>query len=179
MEGEPGLGEQAGPVRPPDLHEPAVPWPPWPRAVDVLRGVGSIYVVLALWRWRDRFHKPRGSVAASVDTSTFRPSSYRATAGGADCASSPSRMPERDSSLPAPLLLCWSGGVHRPDRRRLGLPTDSYCDASSCTAASATAGVMGLLAASVGAVDVGAGVRLLRRTGWSVPPPKEDVRPNE
>src|SRR5918994_6566226 len=59
--GEPGLGDQVGSLR------------PWPR-MNGLFVAGNVYVILALWRWRDRFHKTTRSNAAVPDASTFPPS---------------------------------------------------------------------------------------------------------
>ena len=130
---------------------------------------GYVYVILALRRWRDRFDKASGSVAASLGTNTFlsspvprdsRPSRFRSVVVvvvGAGLV------------LAGPVLalsglvvfIDWIGGVFES-----AAPAGAFCPPSSsyCMAASAKAGVLGLLAVPVGVLGFWAGVRLLRKT---------------
>ena len=152
--GESGLGDQVGAL------------PPWPR-MNGLFVAGNVYVILALWKWRDRFHKTTGSNAASPDTSTVPASPLPRDSGPGRfrivvvmVAGAGLVLVGVGLALAGEVVfLDWISGVFHA-------PTPLYCTSSSefCVAAGAKAGVLGLLAASVGVVGVGVGVRLLRKT---------------
>ncbi|HKN45171.1 MAG TPA: hypothetical protein VJW23_14760, partial [Propionibacteriaceae bacterium] len=138
-------------------------------AIYVLGGAGYVYVILALRRWRDRFHKASGSVAASLGTSTFssspvprdsRPGRFRSVvvvvAGAGLVLAGPVL------ALPGLVVLMdWLAGAFES-----AAPAGAFCPPSSsyCMAASAKAGVLGLLAVSVGVLGLWVGISLLRKT---------------
>jgi hypothetical protein len=137
-------------------------------AIYVLGVAGYVYVILALRRWRDRFDTPSGSVATSLGTSTLsstpvpresRPSRFRSVvvvAGAGLVLVGPVL------ALPGLVVFIdWIAGAFES-----AAPTGAFCppSASYCTAASAKAGVLGLLAVSVGVLGFWTGVRLLRKT---------------
>ena len=144
-------------------------------AIYVLGVAGYVFVILTLHGWRDRFDKATGSSAASPGTSTLasspvprksRPGRFRSVVivvAGAGLV------------LAGPVLalsglvvfIDWivgvlesavsAGALCPPSFDGLGVPD------ADCIAASAKAGVLGLLAASVGLLGFWAGVRLLRK----------------
>jgi hypothetical protein len=138
-------------------------------AIDVLGVAGYIYVILALRRWRDRFDKARGSIAASLGTSTFtsspvprddRPGRLRSVlvvvaGAGLVLAGPVLAMPG------LVVLIDWIAGAFES-----AAPVGAFCPPSSsyCMAAGAKAAVLGLLAISVGVLGFWTGVRLLRKT---------------
>jgi hypothetical protein len=137
-------------------------------AIYVLGVAGYVYVILALRRWRDRFDNASGSVATSLGTSTLsptpvpresRPSQFRSVvvvAGAGLVLVGPVL------ALPGLVVFIdWIAGAFES-----AAPTGAFCPPSSsyCTAASAKAGVLGLLAVSVGVLGFWTGVRLLRKT---------------
>ncbi len=138
-------------------------------AIYVLGVAGCVYVILALRRWRGRFDETSGSVASSLGTSTFtsspvprnnRPSRFRSivvvVAGAGLVLTGPVL------ALPGLVVFIdWLAGALES-----AAPTGAFCPSTSsyCTAASAKAGVLGLLAVSVGVLGLWAGVRLLRKT---------------
>ena len=137
-------------------------------AIYVLGVAGYVYVILALRRWRDRFDNASGSVATSLGTSTLsstpvpresRPSRFRpvvVVAGAGLVLVGPVL------ALPGLVVFIdWIAGAFES-----AAPTGAFCPPSSsyCTAASAKAGVLGLLAVSVGVLGFWTGIRLLRKT---------------
>jgi hypothetical protein len=138
-------------------------------AIYVPGVAGYVYVILALRRWRDRFDKASGSVAASLGTSTFssslvprdsRPSRFRSVvvvvAGAGLILAGP--------VLAFPGLVVfvdWLAGAFES-----AAPVGAFCPPASsyCMAASAKAGVLGLLAVLGGVLGFWAGVRLLQTT---------------
>lgn len=138
-------------------------------AIYVLGVAGYVFVILALRRWRDRFDEASGSVAASLGTRTFgsspvlrdsRQSRFRSVvvvvAGAGLVLAGPVL------ALPGLVVFIdWIAGAFES-----AAPAGAFCPPSSsyCIAASAKAGVLGLLAASVGVLGFWAGVSLLRKT---------------
>jgi hypothetical protein len=138
-------------------------------AVYVLGVAGYVYVMLALRRWRDRFDKASGSVAASLGTSTFtsspvprdsRPSRFRSVvvvvAGAGLVLVGPVL------ALPGLVVFIdWIAGAFEG-----AAPMGAFCPPSSsyCMAASAKAGGLGLLAVLVGVLGLWVGISLLRKT---------------
>jgi hypothetical protein len=137
-------------------------------AIYVLGVAGYVYVILALRRWRDRFDNASGSVATSLGTSTLsstpvpresRPSRFRpvvVVAGAGLVLVGPVL------ALPGLVVFIdWIAGAFES-----AAPTGAFCPPSSsyCMAASAKAGVLGLLAVSVGVLGFWTGIRLLRKT---------------
>jgi SAF domain-containing protein len=150
-------------------------------AIFVLGVAGCVYVILALRRWRDRFPKAGGSVAASLGTSTFtsspvprdgRPSRFRSVvvvvAGAGLVLTGPVL------ALPGLVVFIdWLAGALES-----AAPTGAFCPSTSsyCTAASAKAGVLGLLAVGVGVLGLWAGVNLLRKTRRGAEDPTRNQR---
>ncbi len=137
-------------------------------AIYVLGVAGYIYVILALRRWRDRFDRASESVAASLGTSTFtsssvprdgRPNQFRSVvvvvAGAALVLAGPVALPG------LVVFVDWIAGAFES-----AAPAGAFCPPSSsyCMAASAKAGVLGLLAILVGVLGLWAGISLLRKT---------------
>jgi len=137
-------------------------------AIYVLGVAGYVYVILALRRWGDRFDNASGSVATSPGASTLsstpvpresRPSRFRpvvVVAGAGLVFVGPVL------ALPGLVVFIdWIAGAFES-----AAPTGAFCPPSSsyCTAASAKAGVLGLLAVSVGVLGFWTGIRLLRKT---------------
>jgi hypothetical protein len=145
-------------------------------AICVMGVAGYVYVILALRRWRDRFDKASGSVAASLGTSTLssspdprdsRPGRFRSVVvvAGAGLVLAGSVL-----ALPGLVVFIdWIAGAFES-----AAPVGAFCPPSSsyCMAASAKAGVLGLLGVSVGVLGFWTGVRLLgkRRTGGAEEP---------
>jgi hypothetical protein len=137
-------------------------------AIYVLGVAGYVYVILALRRWRDRFDTASGSVATSLGMSTLsstpvqresRPSRFRSVVVvvGAGLV-----LVGPVLALPGLVVFIdWIAGAFES-----AAPTGAFCPPSSsyCTAASAKAGVLGLLAVSVGVLGFWTGIRLLRKT---------------
>jgi hypothetical protein len=156
LAGDPGLGDQVG------------SWQPWPWSrMYGLFVAGNVYVILALWKWRDRFQKTTGSNAVSPDTSTVPASPLPRDSRLGRFRIVVVMVAGAGLVLAGPVLALaglvvfvdWISGVFYA-------PTPFYCPPYSewCMAPSAKAGVLGLLAASVGVVGVGVGVKLLRKT---------------
>jgi hypothetical protein len=137
-------------------------------AIYVLGVAGYVYVILALRRWGDRFDNASGSVATSLGASTLsstpvpresRPSRFRpvvVVAGAGLVFVGPVL------ALPGLVVFIdWIAGAFES-----AAPTGAFCPPSSsyCMAASAKAGVLGLLAVSVGVLGFWTGIRLLRKT---------------
>jgi hypothetical protein len=138
-------------------------------AIYVLGVSGYVYVILALRRWRDRFDKASGSVAASLGTSSFSSSPVPRDSRPDRLRPVVSVVAGAGLVLAGPVLalpglvvfIDWIAGAFES-----AAPLGAFCPPSSsyCTAASAKAGVLGLLAVAVGALGLWAGVSLLRKT---------------
>ena len=135
----------------------------------VLGVAGYVYMILALRRWRDRFDKANGSVAASLGTNTVssspvprdsRPGRFRSVVVVVVGAGLVLAGPVL--ALPGLVVFIdWIAGAFES-----AAPAGAFCPPSSsyCMAASAKAGVFGLLAVPVGVLGFSAGVSLLRKT---------------
>jgi hypothetical protein len=137
-------------------------------AIYALGVVGDLYVIFALRRWRRRFDKSKRSIGASIATSTVPSSPVPRDSGPSRfrmavvvVAGSGLFLAGAVLVLPGLVVFIdWIAGVFES-----AIP-GAFCPPSSsyCTAASGKAGVLGLLAASVGVIGSWAGVGLLRKT---------------
>jgi hypothetical protein len=137
-------------------------------AIKVLAVAGYIYVILTLLGWWVRFDKAKGSVAAPLGSSTFPPP-----------PAPPNSEPGRFSvvvvvsgaglvlaglvfALPGlAVFIDWIAGVVERAAGPGAFCPPEYSD--YCLASSGSAGVLGLLAASVGTLGLWAGVMVLRK----------------
>ena len=136
-------------------------------AIGALGVAGCVYVILALLKWRDRFDRGE-PLAAFLGTSTVRASPVPNDQGLGRFRFVVGVVTGAGLSLAGPLLVLsglvvfidWIAGMVEGIASAAALcPPGHYC-----TAASARAAVLGLLAASVGALASWAGLRLLRAT---------------
>jgi len=138
-------------------------------AIYVLGVAGYVYVILALRRWRDRFDKASGLVAACLGTSTFSSSPVLRDSRQSRFGSVVVVVAGAGLVLVGPVLalpglvvfIDWIAGAFES-----AAPSGAFCPPSSsyCIAASAKAGMLGFLAVSVGVLGFWTGVRLLRKT---------------
>jgi hypothetical protein len=135
--------------------------------IYVLGVAGYVYVILALRRWWDRFDNASGLVATSLGTSASsstpvprdsRPGRFRSVVvAGAGLVLAASVL-----ALPGLVVFIdWIAGAFER-----AAPVGAFCPPSSsfCMAASAKAGVLGLLAVLVGVLGLWAGISLLPKT---------------
>jgi hypothetical protein len=146
-----------------DMSNPSV------LAIKGLAVAGYVYVIVALLGWRDRFDKATGSVAAPLGTSTLpsSPAPRKSRPGRSRSvvvvvAGAGLLLAGLVVALPGlAVFMDWIAGVVES-----AAGAGAYCppsDLGDCLAANGSAGVLGLLAASVGLLGFWAGVRVLRK----------------